>query len=254
MVSAIIIDDERKLRISLKGKIEEYCPDVRVVAEADGVKSGIKSVLENKPDIIFLDIQLTDGTGFDLLKHFSEGESKELFRFKVIFTTAHNQFAIKAFKFSAVDYLLKPIDPDELVSAVEKVKSIKEEMEIANYELLLENVKHAMDLPKKIALSTAERIHICNISDISRCMSDDNYTKFYVKEDKPIMVSKTLKEFEGLLKDYGFERVHQSHLINMNYVKTYEKVHGGYIIMKDGSEVPVSQRQRERVVNYFKSL
>jgi two-component system LytT family response regulator len=232
MIRAVIIDDIPEAVSVLKADLENYCVNIEVVGSAGGVVSGAKLVRELKPDLVFLDIQMPDGTGFDLLEILPETN------FKLIFTTASDEFAIKAFKFSAVDYLLKPIDPDELMDAVSRVSD--QERPAERIDLLKENFRAA----RRIALNTLEKIHIVNVEEILRCESDINYTMFHFTDSNKLLVTKTLKEFDKLLSDHGFIRVHQSHLINTNFIKEFLKS-SGYIVMKDGTKVPVSTRKKQ---------
>ncbi len=249
MISAIIIDDEKKSRDTLVGLLSKFCPDVKLLGQADGYKSGVEEIKKRKPEIVFLDIQMPDGSGFKVLEEIDE------MNFEVIFTTAYNQFAIKAIKYSALDYLLKPIIPEELINAVEKVNQKKIKGNInRNIRVLLENVKLGNNEPKKIVLSTSEGMHIIDVKDIVRCQSDDYYTRFFLDNNKTILISKTLKENEELLKDHNFVRPHKSHLINIAFIKSFVKADGGYIIMKNGIKIPVSRRKKELVIETINNL
>ena len=244
MLKAVIIDDIDLARETLKKDLALYCPDVTIIGEAEGVVSGARLLKNIKPDVLFLDIQLKDGVGFDLLEILPD------ISFKIIFTTASDAYAIKAFRHAAVDYLLKPIDPDELKSAIDKVK--KGFSQNAQFSVLLENNKNKTT--SKIALHTQDKIHIVDINDIIRCEANVNYTEFNFSNSKKLLVTKTLKDFEELLKEQGFHRVHQSHLINTKYIKEFIKTDGGYIIMTDGSSVPVSTRKRAEVLDLIEKL
>ena len=252
MITAVIIDDDENLRNGLKSLLKKYASEISIIGEADSVKTGISCITELKPQVVFLDIQMVDGTGFDLLNELSKKEEK--LTTNVVFITAHEQYAIKAFRFSALDFLLKPIDPDELKKVIEKIKSVvdKNESDI-QIELLLENMRKKEEKFKRIALSNSNGTFVINVSDIIRCESDDNYTKFFIKNKKPILISKTLKEYDELLSENGFERIHQSHLINMDYLKSYVK-EGSYVLMADASQVPVAQRKRERLQELLKKI
>lgn len=244
MYKALIIDDIENSRITLSHDLKKYCHQIQIIGEADSVKSGVELIANKKPDVVFLDIQLGDGTGFDIL------EQIEHFDFQVIFTTALDSYGIKAIKFSALDYLLKPIDPDELVEAVGKLKIDKKENTVKDsLSLLLENLKDIQPAKKRIALSSADKVHMVNISDIIRCESQGGYTIFYLQNKEQIVVTKNLKEYEHLLEEYSFIRVHHSHLINFAYLKEYIKKDGGYAIMTDQSEVPVSFRKRNNLLD-----
>lgn len=235
MIRAIIIDDIANARISLKADLEDYCPQVEVIGEAEGVVSGAKIIKEMQPDVVFLDIQMNDGSGFDLLEILPE------INFKIIFTTASNEFAIKAFKFSAVDYLLKPIDADELRAAVDKAINTKK----SKVETLKHNLVYGIE---RIALNSQDKIIVIKVDDILRLESSGSYTLFYTKNGDQILVTKTLKEYDSMLSDQGFLRVHQSHLISINSIKEFVKNDGGYIKMIDGKDIPVSSRKKSLVL------
>jgi len=251
LVKAVIIEDEKKSRLALVSLLSRYCTNVLVHAEAPGVRSGIEAIRKHKPDVIFLDIQMADGSGFRLLEEIGEID------FEIIFTTAFDQYAIKAIKYSALDYLLKPIVPQELVEAVEKVeaKKIAKNANLnKNIDVLLENLKASTKESPKIILSTAEKIHVVKIDDIIRCESDNYYTRFFFKDGGKLLISKTLKENESLLKDHNFIRPHKSHLVNAKYIKGYMKHDGGYIVMSDESKIPVSRRKKESMIEIINSL
>ena len=253
MTTAILIDDDANLRAGMRQMLSRYAPDIFIIGEADSVETGVEAVHRLQPQVLFLDIQLTDGTGFDVLEKLAELRGK--ITSQVVFITAHEQYAIKAFRFSALDFLLKPVDPDELQKVIEKIKTVLDKSDnYAHIDLLLENIRKKVDNFKRIALSTSEGIHLFEISDIIRCESEDNYTKFYIKNNKPILISKTLKEYEDLLTEHGFERIHQSHLINLAYLKSYIKKDGGYVVMADNSNLPISQRKKERLQELLKTI
>lgn len=253
MIKAILIDDDQNLREGMKGLLERFAPNIKIIGEADSVVTGIEVMDTLKPQVVFLDIQLNDGTGFDILEQLAAKNGA--IKSNIVFITAHEQYAIKAFRFSALDFLLKPVDPDELQKVILKIESVLEKTsDYAHIDLLLENIRKKVDNFKRIALSTSDGIHLFEISDIIRCESEDNYTKFYIKNSKPVMISKTLKEYEELLTEHGFERIHQSHLINLNYLKSYIKKDGGYVIMADESHLPISQRKRERLQEILKTI
>jgi two-component system, LytTR family, response regulator len=247
MMKAIIIDDIEQARNTLKKDLEVYAPDVQVIGEANGVVEGAKLLKSIKPDVLFLDIQMQDGSGFDLLDILKE------INFRIIFITASDAHAIKAFRYAAIDYLLKPVDPDELVTALKKLRDEKVN-ESEKYKLLNDTLKNNSKIHEKLALHTQDKIHIVNISDILRCESSVNYTEFHFSNAKKLLVTKTLKEFEDLLSDQGFYRVHRSHLINTKYIKEFVKTDGGYLIMNDGSNVPVSTRKRPEVMKMLEEL
>jgi two-component system, LytTR family, response regulator len=249
MIKAIIIDDEKKSRETLFFLLERYCPNVNVVAQADGYVSGMAAIKEVTPDVLFLDIQMPDGNGFKLLEDIGN------INFDVIFTTAFDQYAIKAIKYSALDYLLKPIAPDDLKAAVEKMEKKKTGDDArTNINFLLENIKNKNTDFKKIVLSTSEGMYVVEIKNIIRCESDDCYTYFFMEDGKKVIVSKTLKEIEELLGEYNFLRPHRSHLINTIHIKNYIKTDGGTVIMSDGCHVPVSRRKKDIILDIINNL
>lgn len=244
MFKALIIDDIENSRVTLKHDLEKYCPQIKITGEAESVKTGIEAIENLHPDVVFLDIQLGDGTGFDILEQIGK------FEFQVIFTTALDSYGIKAIKFSALDYLLKPIDPDELVEAVNKLEHDTSKGGIQeSISLLLENMRDIQPGNKRIALNSADKVHMVYIKDIIRCESQGGYTIFYLTTNEQIVVTKNLKEYEQLLEEYSFIRVHHSHLINFSYLKEYVKKDGGYAIMMDKSQVPVSFRKRNNLLD-----
>lgn len=244
MRKVLIIDDENRTRELIAKMIDSFGLDVKAIPEGENVQSGIEAIQKNQPDIVFIDIQMPDGTGFDVLR------SIENKNFEVIFITAHEEFAIKAIKFSALDYLLKPVDTNELRSALEKaLVRLADNAEPHQFEALQKNI-----LPnekRRLVLKTQESVHVVELDQIIRCEADRNYTSFFLQDDKKILVSKTLKEYEILLTGYNFLRVQQSHLININYVDRYDKKNGGAVVMKNGAEVPLSPAKREL---FFKKL
>lgn len=243
---AIIIDDMKIARDSLRQEIEGNCANIEIVGEAEGVISGIKLAKDKKPDIVFLDIEMQDGNGFDILDILTDINSK------VIFVTGSNEYAIKAFQYAAMDYLLKPIDAQLLVKAVEKViaqsKITKDQIAIVK-EQLSDNTQ-----TKKLALHTSEKIQIVNFDDIVRLEAMGNYVTFYFIDGSKVLITRTLKEYDKILSPSGFLRVHQSHLINLDYVDSYIKTEGGYIMMKNKSHVSVSERNKAKVVKILASL
>ena len=228
---AVIIDDVSLARASLRADIEDYCPGIEVVGEAEGVISGMKLIKQIKPDIIFLDIHLTDGEGFDILELLQDIQGD------VIFTTASDQHAIQAFQANAVDYLLKPIDTDLLIKAVYKCK-----------KRMNTNAGNTALETDTITLSTQDDLRIAKISDVIRLEADGNYTTVYEKDGTKTMVSRSLKAFENLLREKGFIRTHQSHLVQISAIKSYLKSEGGFLKMSDESEVPVAVRKKSTIV------
>src|SRR5690554_5668474 len=253
MITAVLVDDDSNLREGMKVLLSRYAPEIRILGEAENVSDAVSVIDGMNPQVVFLDIQLANGTGFDILEKLTEKNGK--ISFQVVFITAHEQYAIKAFRFSALDFLLKPVDPDELQKVIQKIKTtLQKNDSFSHIDLLLENIRKKVDNFKRIALSTSDGIHLFEVSDIIRCESTDNYTTFYIKNSKPVMISKTLKEYEELLAQHGFERIHQSHLINLAYLKSYIKKDGGYVIMSHNTHLPVSQRKKDRLQDIIRNL
>ncbi|MEE9438041.1 MAG: LytTR family DNA-binding domain-containing protein [Saprospiraceae bacterium] len=243
-LTAIIIDDMELARLSLKADINDHCPNIEVIGEAEGVLSAAKLLKNIVPDILFLDIEMEDGTGFDLLDILPSSIQS------VIFVTARQDYALKAFQYSAFDYLLKPIDPELLIKAVGKISNQKQQRK-AQLEILKDGLDKSKTL-NKIALHTSEKIVVIAIKDIIRMEAMTNYTQFFFVDGTKLLITKTLKEYDKMLGESGFVRVHQSHLINMDQVKAYVKTEGGYITMKDDSMVPVSIRKKPYVMRLLK--
>lgn len=236
MFRAVIVDDEQGARDTLASLLSSHCPDISVVALADCVKKGVEAIIRHQPDVVFLDVQMPDGTGFDLLEQLPE------IRFKIIFASAYDRFAIQAFKFSAIDYLLKPVEAQGLTEACSRLKEEDRYSEISKkLEVLLQN-RHSFE---KIALPTMDGITFVKIRDIIRCESDNNYTNIFINNGKKMVVSRTLKEYEDMLTPFNFFRIHKSHLINLSYLQKYRKGEGGFVIMEDGAELEVSRRRKE---------
>ncbi|MFN8284503.1 MAG: LytTR family DNA-binding domain-containing protein [Chitinophagales bacterium] len=246
MIKAIIIDDIEQARITLKKDLETYTPEVVVIGEANGVLEGAKLLKKIKPDVLFLDIQMQDGSGFDLLDILSD------IHFNIIFITASDAYAIKAFQYAAINYLVKPVDPDKLIASIEQLKT-RRFNEFEKYKLLNDSLKSNSKNQTKLALNTQEKIHIVNIADIIRCESDGNYTEFYFTHHKKILVTKTMKDFEEILTQHGFYRVHQSHLINTKFIKEFIKT-DDVLLMEDDTQIPVSSRRRADVIKMLEQL
>jgi two-component system LytT family response regulator len=245
MISIAIIDDEQRARETILNILGLSELDIQICGEADSVKSGYDLILKKQPELVLLDINLTDGTGFDLLKKF------EQIHFHVIFITAHEEFALKAFKFSAIDYILKPITAGDLLNALSKAhKTINKEENELKLNTLLANLEKI----KKIVLKTAESIHIVQVKNIIRCEADVNYTTFFLENSEKLLVSKTLKDFSELLEPAGFFRTHQSHLVNLDHILRYDKMEGGHLVMADESIVPVSSRKKEELFKLFEKM
>lgn len=241
-ITTVIIDDEPRARETIKNMLMLYCPDLEIAGEAASVASGVGLINELQPDLVLLDIKMPDGTGFDLLKQLPSID------FSLVFITAFDEYAVKAFKFSAVDYLLKPIDPDELVSTIDRVKQQKKSDKV-DLSVVLNNLRDLKKENKKLVLKTTESIFVVSIQEIIRCEASGNYTHFYLSSEHPILVSHTLKDYEEMLKGYSFLRVHQSHLVNLEHIKRYDKSDGGMLVMTDNKTVPVATRKKEMLLN-----
>lgn len=248
-LNVIIIDDEKGARESLHKLIEKYCPQISVTAKAANIDEAYHLINQLSPQLIFLDIEMPNGSGFDLLQKFNH------INFDIIFTTAYDHYAIKAIKYSAIDYLLKPIDIDDLKNAVKRVLQKQKDKTIQNEQLLslLNNIKPEQN-DKKIAIHDGDGLTFVNLKDIVRCESDGNYTTIILDGNKKIVTSKTLGEYEELFANENFFRVHRSHLIHLHHLKKYIKGEGGYVIMSDGSQVEVSRRKKQEFLDKISLL
>lgn len=248
IIKAIIIDDEKNCRETLLAMLKSYCPQVQVIAECKSVDEGIRMIHAQNPDLLFLDVEMPNATGFDLLEQVGQTD------FEVIFTTAHDHYALKAFRYSALDYLLKPIHGEDLVNAVSRFeKKTNKQDSSLQLNLLLSNLKNLKSPVNKIALPASDGLNLVDVQDIIRLEADGNYTNFITAHGKHI-VSKSLKEYDDLLSDNNFLRIHQSHLINLNYVKKYVRGDGGHIVMQDGTTLPVSIRKKHDVLEKLSSF
>lgn len=241
-VRAIIVDDETHARENLSGLLKEYCPDIKVIGEAADPETAEALINDLDPDLLFLDIRLSKSTGFDLL------ENIRTKNFGVIFITAYDNYAIKAIKFSAVDYILKPVDPDELVQAVRKYKHENDvNKKSIQLEILIENLSKERAF-NRLGVNTGARIEFLIVRQIIRLQGESNYTRFFLEGGENILVSKTLVEFEDLLRDLGFLRIHKTHIVNRDHVKSIEKTGDVKLLLSDGTAVPVSRRRKADVI------
>lgn len=238
-MKAILIDDEAKGRSALKNLLTLLDDSVQVVAEASSVAEGVALIDDSEPELVFLDIQMDDGTGFDVLEQIRYKD------FQLIFVTAHDEYALRAFRYSAIDYLTKPVDPDLLQDALLKVRENSEKYDL---NLKLEALVQNRSKVQKLALPSLKGIELVKKEEVVRCESSNNYTVFHLKDKKQIVVTKTLKEFEEMLSPEGFFRIHQSHLVNLDAVVRFLKEDGGYALMEDGTRVEVSRRKKEAFV------
>lgn len=243
MHTAVIIDDETKGRFALTEKIKEYCPAVQVVAEAANAKEGIAAIEKHKPQIVFLDIEMPGMNGFDMLNQLPEKN------FHLIFTTAYNQYAIKAIKYAAFDYLLKPVDIEELKSSINNIIAKEPAQTKEQLDLLQHNIAHPKKILNKLAIPTAEGLLFYNIEEIVYLEAQSNYTNLHFNSKPKIVASKTLKDFEELLPTDIFYRPHHSFIINLNYIKRYIRGDGGQIELQTGAFIDVSRRKKEEFLH-----
>lgn len=244
IIRAIIVDDEPNGRENLKGVLQSFCPEVQILGEADSALSAIELIQQVQPSLVFLDIEMPNGNGFQVLEFFKDPD------FQVIFVTAYDKYAIKAIRLSALDYILKPIDVMLLKAAVNRHHSFR----ISDQRLrqFVSN-KQLPTSSKRIALPLADKIHFVEVQEIVSCKGEGSYTTIYREDGEKYMVSKPLIEYEDLLAAFGFIRTHKSHIVNKSHISTYVKTDGGYLLMSDGSNIPVSRRKKEEVLLELKS-
>ena len=249
-VKTFIAEDETKTLNSIKKIIDNYCSDIVISGTAQTVSDAVAFLSKNDIDLLLLDINFPDGTGFDILQQLTS------YNFKIVFITAYEKYAIRAIKISAVDYLLKPLNPKELIDAVFKVRKEIENnnKDLLKIETLLSNIKKPTETFNKIAVKTSERITVVDLNDLIRCESDTSYTLIFLSDRKKIVSSKNLKEYDEILSGSGFLRTHKSHLVNINFIKSFEKAGGGYLVLKDNSKIPVSVRKKEFVLKTLDNL
>ena len=246
MIRCIIIDDEEDGRANLARLIEVNCPELEIAGTAVSVDSAVKVINELTPQLLFLDIEMKDGTGFDVLRRYTN------LQFEVIFVTAHSQYGVDAIKFSAIDYILKPIDEENLVEAVRKAKT---QIELKNENRRLHNLLRNVDRSntnKRIALPFVDSIEFVEVKNIIRLEADGSYTRFFTAESDNLLVSGNLKEYSEMLTAHGFIRTHQAHLVNPEFIKSLVKSDGGYLLMKNGDSVPISRLRKAEIINKLK--
>jgi two-component system, LytTR family, response regulator len=238
MISAVIVDDEPYCCEVLTTLLNKYCPEVSIVACSNSSIDAVKIIQEQQPQLVFLDVEMPRMNGFEMLEQFPS------INFDLIFTTSYDQYALKAIRFSAIDYLLKPIDRDEQ-KAVQKVSNRTHKPIMQQLDILLQKFNHPTAPIHKVAMPTMEGLIMVTVTDIISCESDSNYTIVMLKNKQKIVVSRTLKEIEELLEEYSFVRVHHSYLVNINEISKYVKGEGGYLVMSDGATVDVSRSRKE---------
>lgn len=248
-MNVVIVEDEQQNLETLEEILQNHCEQVKITGTASTVSEAVQVIDEVNPDLLLMDINLPDGNSFDILKQIKRKD------YKLIFITAFEEYAIKAIKLSALDYIVKPVDPKELIQAIDKAQTAIEEKESnLKIDALLANVNNLSHKKEKIVLKTAESIFILDIQDIIRVESEGSYTRFYTNKGNKILISKTMKDYEDVLTDSGFFRIHKSHIVNMNYLIRFDKSEGGYLVMTDQSKVPVSYRKKEKLLEYINNL
>lgn len=254
MINAVIIDDEKHCTESLQILLKKYCPEVYVIDTCSNGESGINSIIKHKPDLIFLDIAMPKMSGFDMLSKLNKID------FEIVFTTAFDNYAIKAFKVSAADYLLKPVDRKELINATELVSnrihlkklSKSTSSKLNRLTMLLENLQHSKDAFPNIAVPTMDGLEIVKAEEIIYIIGDSNYVHIHIKDKKSLMISKTIKYMEERLTGHNFFRIHNSYFVNINEVIKYNKGSGGSVIMSDGKQLSVSKTRKNELMKLFK--
>lgn len=246
MIKSIIIEDELHCQETLGILLKDYCPDVKVIEQCRTAQIGMEAIEKYKPDLVFLDIEMPAMNGFEMLEKFDE------ISFAIIFTTSYDQYAIKAIRFSALDYLLKPIDPVELVSAVKKVQEQRHLPMAEQFQMLLKKIHGNATGFNKIAIPTTEGFELVPADQVLYCAANDNYTQLFVKNKNKIIACRTLKEMEAQLQDFPFfVRVHHSFIVNLNEVAKYIRGEGGYLVMSDGTSVNVSRSRKDSLLKFF---
>ncbi|MFN8207021.1 MAG: LytTR family DNA-binding domain-containing protein [Bacteroidales bacterium] len=246
-IRAILVEDEAASRETLHNYLGKYCPDVQVVAEASNVTEGLKAIKTHQPDLVFLDVEMPYGNAFDLL---SQVENPG---FETIFVTAFSNYAMQALNFSASYYILKPVDIDELIKAVEKVKlSLREKKDNVHTQVLLENIQIENKQLRKIVLPLAEGFEVVRVNEVIRLEAEDNFTRFWLVGGRKMLICRTLKFYENLLTDFDFLRVHKSHMVNLQYIRQYLRGKGGQLVMEDGAVVEVSANRKQELMERFR--
>lgn len=247
MIKVLLASADKDAALTVTRTLADFHPEVAFSGAVTTIHDGITHLGNEQPDILILDTRLADGSGFDLLKHVDPSA------FKLIFISSHIEFTLRAFKLSAIGFLLKPADPEELSWAVNKACDLIAQEEKSRFDIQAENIRN-LNKKEKIILKTFDHIHLLNLDEIIRVEADKNYSTFYITDGRKIMVSRSIKDFEDKLNNKGFYRIHKSHIINISLVKYFEKAEGGYVVMCDGASVPVASRKRELLLDLFNSL
>jgi two-component system LytT family response regulator len=249
MIKVLIVDDEINALETLGELIALYHSKVEICSQCNTIASTVEAIKIHQPDIVFLDVEMGKENGFDLFEYFPDPD------FKVVFTTGHQQYAIQAFRFAALDYLLKPIQSRLLAEVFKKAEAMLENEKLSiKINSFLHNIGNTAKNNKRIILKTADSVHMVELGDILYCEADGGYTNFYFSDKSRIMVSSTLGDYEDLFRDHGFFRIHQSYLLNLSYFKRYEKADGGTAVLKDNSKLPVATRKKELLLQHIMQL
>lgn len=247
MIKVVIIADGSRIPDTIAGMMGTCCPNVSLEARADGVKTGVGIINEHDPDLVIIDTKLSDGSGFELIRHFDKPD------FKIIFLSSSMDYAIMAIKFNAVDYILKPIDEEELTLAINKAVDMIRVEENLQQKAMGESI-HELINSQRLVLKTSDQVYVVNVEDIIRIEADRNYSTFHMQDGRKILVSKALKEFEEQLLEHGFHRIHKSHIFNINKISYLDKADGGFVVMIDGARVPVASRKRDMLLELFDEI
>lgn len=248
-MKALIVDNEAPVLTAMSALLAAHCPEVTAIDTAGGVAEGLEKIKTFQPDLLFTDVEMDDGTGMDMLSQMPAG------RTQVVFITGHNQYAVDAFRFSAIDFLLKPVDPEELKEAVSRARqNIDQARQLQQLQNLKEHLDPQFTGEKRIVLRDQEHIHLVKVGDILCCDAEGVYTRFHLSGDRKVMVSRNLKEYEDLLEPHGFMRVHNSHLVNLKKIEGFNKAEGGFVVLEGNLQIPVSKRKKDALMEFFRQF
>jgi len=247
MIKAVIAVGLTQTLDKVAMMVENYCPNVDIVVRVEGVKACVNAITEHQPDLLLLDTKLCDGSGFDVVRHFNKPD------FKIVFLSSTIDYAITAIKFNAVDYILKPIDEEELIKAVNKAVDLINYEENLHQKALGENIR-SLNKSNRLVLKTSDQVYVVNVDEIIRVEASSNYSTFHMDDGRQIVVSKAMKEYEGFLFEHGFHRIHKSHIFNIHKMSHLDKADGGFVIMTDGSKVPVASRKKDMLLQLFEEI
>ncbi len=249
MLKLILVDDEKNVREALSQILADYAPHVKLCQACASLAEALTAIDQHQPDVLFLDIEIGNENGFDIFKHYPKPN------FKIIFITAYQGYAIQAFRFAALDYLLKPVNLKNLLEALEKAnEAIDHRKTTLKIESFLHNLENTSKASKKVVLKTTDKMHVVNLHDIKYCEAERSYTTFYLSDQSKIVVSHNLGDYEEMFSAYDFFRIHKSFLLNLDYLKQFEKTDGGKVILKDGTNLPLSSRKKDELVEYLTKL